>query len=132
MAKRSLCILLTNHQLGEPGGSEVNVRDSALGLLRRGHRPVAYAPKLGRTAEFLRQQTIPVVDDLALITEPPDIIHGSHTPTIIESIVTFPRVPALQVCQSTGYPMSEPLFLPQVRKFIGVDENTRESLVSSG
>jgi hypothetical protein len=129
---RSLRILLTNHQLGEPGGTEVNARDWAVGLARRGHRPIAYAPVLGRTADALREHAIPVVDDPATLTEPPDIIHGSHTPTIIESIVRFPDVPALQLCQSTGYPMSEPLFLPQVRRFVAVDENTRDYLIDNG
>ena len=132
MNNGSLRVLLTNHHLGEPGGTEVNVRDWAVGLLRRGHRPVAYAPLLGRVADALRERAIPVIDDLTRLTEPPDIIHGSHTPTIIESIVAFPRTPALQLCQSTGYPMSEPLFLPQVRRFVAVDENTRDHLVSSG
>ena len=61
MNGRPLRVLLTNHQLGEPGGTEVNVRDWALGLLRRGHRPVAYAPVLGRTAEVLREHSVPVV-----------------------------------------------------------------------
>src|SRR5690349_19033609 len=76
---RALRVLLTNHYLGEPGGTEVAVRDLALGLLRRGHRPVVYAPVLGRTARTLREATIPVVDDPARIAEAPDIIHGSHT-----------------------------------------------------
>jgi hypothetical protein len=129
---RPLRVLLTNHQLGEPGGTEVNVRDWAIGLLRRGHRPVVYAPVLGRVADALRERSIPVVDDLANLTEAPDIIHGSHTPAIIESIMRFPHVPALQLCQSVGYPMSEPLFLPQVRRLVAVDENTRDYLASSG
>lgn len=128
----SLRVLLTNHQLGEPGGTEVNVRDWALGLLWRGHRPAVYAPVLGRTADVLRESAVAVVDDPANLTEQPDIIHGSHTPTILESIVRFPNVPAIQLCQSLGYPMSEPLFLPQVRRFVAVDENTREYLVNGG
>ena len=33
-------ILLTNITLASRSGTEVNVRDFALGLLRRGHRPV--------------------------------------------------------------------------------------------
>ena len=54
LSNRSLRVLLTNHYLGDPGGTEVNIRDWAIGLLRRGHRPVAYAPVLGRTADLLR------------------------------------------------------------------------------
>ena len=107
---------------------------------RLGARAVAARPSPGRVCagardasrQMLRERSIPVVDDLANLTEAPDIIHGSHTPTIIESIVRFPHVPALQLCQSAGYPMSEPLFLPQVRRFVAVDENTRDYLSSSG
>lgn len=127
-----LRVLLTNHNLGEPGGTEVNTRDWAIGLARRGHRVSVYAPVLGCTAEALRDRAIPVVDDLANLGETPDIIHGSHTPTILESIVRFPGVPALQLCQSTGYPMSEPLFLPQVLRFVAVDERTRDYLLENG
>lgn len=132
MTGRRFRVLLTNHLLGEPGGTEVNVRDWAVGLMRRGHRPVVYAPVLGRTADALRDHGIAVTDNPATLTEPPDIIHGSHTPTVIESIVRFPGVPALQLCQSVGYPMSEPLFLPQVRRFVAVDERTRDYLQDSG
>jgi hypothetical protein len=123
---------LTNHQLGEPGGTEANVRDWAIGLLRRGHRPIAYAPVLGRTAIYMRERSIPVVDDLSLVTEPPDIVHGTHTPTILESIVRFPHVPVIQTCQGVGYPMSEPLLLEQVRRYVAVDETNRDYLVTEG
>jgi hypothetical protein len=121
---------LTNHQLGEPGGSEVNVRDWAIALQRRSHRPFAYAPILGITADFLRSRSIPVVDDLSLVTEPPDIIHGSHTPTVLEAIVRFPHVPAIQICQAIGYPMSDPLLLRQVRRHVATDEANRDYLVT--
>lgn len=131
-AEPSLRVLITNHQLGEPGGTEVNVRDWAVGLRQRGHRPVVYSPVLGRTAQVLRDHAIEVTDDLAQLAQAPDVIHGSHSPTIIESIVRFPSVPALQLCQSLDYPMSEPLFLPQVRRFVAVDERTRDYLIENG
>jgi hypothetical protein len=130
--KRSLRVLLTNHQLGEPGGSEVNVRDWAIALQRRSHRPIVYAPVLGKTADFLRSRSIPVVDDLSLVTEPPDIIHGSHTPAVLEAIVRFPHVPAIQICQAIGHPMSEPLLLRQVRRHVATDEANRDYLVTEG
>jgi hypothetical protein len=129
---RPLRVLLTNHQLGEPGGSEVNLRDWAIGLQRRGHRPMAYAPVLGRVADVLRARSIPVVDNLSLVTEPPDLVHGSHTPTVLEAIVRFPRVPVIQICQAVGYPMSEPLLLRQVRRHVAVDEANRDYLVTEG
>lgn len=130
--KRSLRILLTNHQLDEPGGTEVNVRDWAIALQRRRHRPIVYAPILGRMADFLREQSIPVVDDLSQMSEAPDFIHGTHTPTVLEAIVRFPQVPAIQICQAVGYAMSEPLLLKQVRRHIAVDEANRDYLVTAG
>jgi hypothetical protein len=90
-SRRSLRILVTNHHLGEPGGTQVNVRDWAIALQRRGHRPFVYAPVLGKVADFLRERSVPVVDDLLAVAEPPDIIHGTHTPTVLEAIVRFPQ-----------------------------------------
>src|SRR5438105_7311792 len=125
-----LRVLLTNHQLGDTGGTEANARDWAIGMKGRGHRPFVYAPVLGRTAEALREASIPVVDDLRAIPEPPEVIHGTHAPTILEAIVAFPRAPVVQVCQGVGYTMSIPLSLPQIRRHLAVDENTRDYLVS--
>lgn len=58
-----LTVLLTNHTLGDRGGSDLFVRDVAASLLSRGHRPV-YSPLLGTVAEDLRVATVPVTSDL--------------------------------------------------------------------
>ena len=63
-------VLLTNITLASRSGTEVNVRDLALGLLRRGHRPVVYSPELGEIAAEIRAATVAVVDDLAAIAAP--------------------------------------------------------------
>ena len=60
-----LRVLVTNRVLANRTGTELYVRDLALGLLRRGHHPVAYSPLLGKVAEELRAASVPVVDDLA-------------------------------------------------------------------
>jgi hypothetical protein len=130
--QRSLRILLTNHQLDELGGTEINLRDWAIALLRRGHRPFAYAPVLGRISDYLRERSIPTVDDLSRVSEPPDIVHGSHTPTVLEAIVRFPKVPVVQICQANTYAMSEPLMLPQVRRHVAVDQTNKDFLVTEG
>src|SRR5688500_1599792 len=75
---RPISVLLTNNALGVRGGSEMYVRDVALALLRRGHRPVAFSLVLGDVAAELRRATIPVVDDLTRLGEAPDVIHGHH------------------------------------------------------
>jgi hypothetical protein len=130
--RRALRILFTNHQLGDTGGTEANVRDLALGMQRRGHRPLAYAPALGKIADVLRAYAVPVVDDLALINESPDIIHATHAPAVLEAIVRFPHVPVLQTCQGVGYTMSKPIILPQVMSYVAVDQVTHDYLIENG
>ena len=44
---RSLRILITNIYLDSRSGTEVYIRDLALDLLRRNHRPVVFAPVQG-------------------------------------------------------------------------------------
>ncbi len=74
----SLRVLITNNTLANRAGSELYVRDLATALLARGHKPVAYSTVLGEVADELRAATIPVINDLALLTAQPDIIHGQH------------------------------------------------------
>ena len=47
---RPLSVLFTNNALGPRGGSETYVRDVALALLRRGHRPAAFSLVHGEVA----------------------------------------------------------------------------------
>ncbi len=60
----SRIVLMTNHALKEPAGSEWYVCDLATRLLEFGWRPVVYTQRLGRIAERLMQATIPVISDL--------------------------------------------------------------------
>lgn len=59
----SLRVLITNLTLAHRTGTELYVRDLALGLQRRGHQPFAFSPELGSVSDELRQQSIPVVDN---------------------------------------------------------------------
>ena len=56
---RPISVLFTNNSLGLRGGSESYLRDVALALLRRGHRPVAFSLVHGETAADLRQRHDP-------------------------------------------------------------------------
>src|SRR5436853_4955604 len=87
-----LRVLLTNRVLAHRTGTELYVRDVALGLLRRGHLPVVYSPRLGEVAADLRAQTVPVVDDPAKVSEAPDIIHGHHGLETLTALLAVPRV----------------------------------------
>lgn len=123
-------ILITNLQLTGRSGTEMYVRDLALGLLRRGHQPVVYSPALGEQADELRRERIPVVDDLNAIDESPDLIHGHHNVTTMTALLHFSDAPAVFVCHDRlAHTDAAPLH-SRVYRYIAVDSNCRERLVS--
>jgi hypothetical protein len=125
-------ILLTNRSLDERAGSELYLAELAARLLARGHSPVAFSPRLGRVAAALRAATIPVVDDLGALAEPPDLIHGQHHLAAMTAMLHFPRVPGLFVCHG-WLPWEEtPPRHPRFLRYVAVDFTTRERLVSEG
>ena len=82
----TLRVLLTNRILAHRTGTELYIRDVAFELVRRGHLPVVYSPRLGPLASEIRRYTIPVVDDLAKVAEVPDIAPWSMAPVAPWSI----------------------------------------------
>ncbi len=123
-------ILLTNGSLDHRAGSELYLYELATRLLARGYRPIAFSPRLGQVAAALRQATVPVVDDLAAIGEPPDLIHGQHHLAAMMALLHFPSVPALFVCHGwLPWEESPPRF-PRIHRYVAVDFTTRERLVS--
>jgi hypothetical protein len=125
-----LRVLLTNRVIANRTGTELYVRDVAAALLRRGHRPVVYSPRLGALAAEIRSCTIPVVDDLDRVAEPPDIIHGHHGLETLTALLAFPGVPAVSVCHSWIGWADEPVVFPRIRRYLAVDDTCRDRLVS--
>jgi hypothetical protein len=126
---RPISVLLTNNALAARGGSETYIRDVALALLRRGHRPVAFSLVLGEVADELRRATVPVLDDLTRLGEPPDVIHGHHHLETLIAVLAFPGVPAVNFCHG-WVPWEEmPLHHPAVRRYVAVDEVCVDRLV---
>lgn len=121
-------VLITNNTLAERAGSELYVRDIALALLQRGHQPVAYSTRLGAVAAELREATIPVIDDLSLLTVTPDIIHGQHHLDAMTAMLYFPDTPAVYFCHG-WVPWEEmaPHF-PTIQRYVAVDDLCRERL----
>jgi hypothetical protein len=126
-----LTILFTNIWLVSRAGSETVTRDLCLGMLRRGHRPIVYAPALGEVAEELIARGVVVIDDLRKISEPPDILHAHHVIPCGEALMRFPHLPAVHTCHAFAYWMEGPAHFPQVAAYLAVDEACRDRLVQS-
>jgi hypothetical protein len=125
-------ILLTNNTLDARAGSELYVRDIAIELMRRGHRPVAYSTKLGAVAEELRAATVPVIDRLNDLAEPPDIIHGQHHYETFTALLRFPDAPAIYYCHG-WLPWEEAtLKHPNIVRYVAADHLCRERLIVEG
>ena len=129
MSRHRLRILLTNNTLAHRGGTELYVRDVAIGLLSRGHLPVTYSTHLGAVAEELRRASVPVVDDLSRVGETPDLIHGHHHLDTMTALLHFESVPAVYFCHGFLPWQEEPLHHPRILRYIAVDETCLDRLV---
>ena len=122
-------VLITNFDLAMRGGTQLYVRDLAMGLLRRGHLPIIYSLNLGDVARELQIATVPVVDDLNAVAVAPDIIHGQHHLETMTALLRFPDVPAVYFCHGwIGWPSVPPRF-PRILRYVAVDQATRDRLI---
>ena len=122
-------VLLTNNGLAMRAGTELYVRDVALGLLERGHQPVVYSTVLGDVAEELRRATVPVVDHLGKLAVAPDLIHGQHHLETVTALLHFPCVPAVYVCHGWLPWVEAPPRLPRILRWVAVDDTVHDRLV---
>jgi hypothetical protein len=123
-------VLLYHGNLSNLTGGEVNTRDWALGLKRRGHKVAIYTVRPGPLAEQIRKDGIPVVDDPSRIGDPPDIIFGSGVNDVAAAIARFPGVPAIQTAQVHDHWNGTPCPLPQVVLHVAVDERNADMLIN--
>ncbi len=123
-------VLLTNLQLTTNTGTEIVVRDLALGLRRRGHDVAVYTPSAGEPAARLISDGIPVVTALDDVPFLPDVVHGHHHTPTVAAIEHFPDVPVVWVCHDRVQYEDIPPMLPAVRRYVAVDLNCRERLVA--
>ena len=122
-------ILITNTALVNRSGSELYVRDLALGLLERGHTPLVYSPILGEVAQEIRAATIPVVDHLDKIALPPDLIHGQHHLETLTALLHFPGIPAVAFCHGWAPWEENTLRFPRILRYVAVDLTCRDRLL---
>lgn len=123
-------ILITNCTLGGYSGTEVVVRDLALGFKKLGHFPMVYSPNLGGASSDIIEANIPVVTSLAFLPRKPDIIHGHHHIETISAIQYFSTVPAIFVCHDAKAWHDIPPLSSRIINYIAVDKNCLERLLS--
>ncbi len=127
---KPLRVLITNILLHSRSGTEMYVRDLAMGLLSRGHFPVLFSPRLGPLADELRDASVPVVDQLERIAEPPDAIHGHHGMETMMALLHFAQAPGIFVCHdAAAWHDAAPRF-PRLYQYVAVDLACRERLIS--
>ena len=126
---RPISVLITNNALGLRAGSETYVRDVALALLRRGHRPAVFSLVHGDIAAELRRSTVPVLDDVTRLGEAPDVIHGHHHLETLIATLAFPGTPVVNFCHGWAPWEEMPLHHPAVRRYVAVDEVCVDRLV---
>ena len=125
-------VLITQQFMRGWTGSEIVTRDLAIGLLRRGCTPVVYTHEAGKSAAALREASVPVIEDLALIGEPPDLIHAHHHPVMAAAIARFPDVPVVAAHQDFVHWLDAPQTFPSIRRWIAVDRAIVDRLVLEG
>lgn len=121
-------ILITNHNLGKHGGTEMYVRDLAIGLLKRGHLPIVFSMNLGVVAKELITATVPVVDDLSKVQEPPELIHAQHSLESALALLAFPGAPAIYTCHDWGWEHDFPPSVERIKRYVAVDVTVKDRL----
>ena len=126
---KKLRILITNMWLNNRTGSELYVYEIATALLKRDYKPIVYSPQLGDLAQDLRKASIPVIDDLSLLGEPPDLIHGQHHQETMTALMHFPGVPAVYFSHGWLYSPALPPHFPRIMRYVAVDYTVRDRLI---
>jgi hypothetical protein len=125
-------ILITNLFVANNSGSETVVEMLADGLRRAGHEPMVLAPTLGPQADLMRARGHVVVDRIAALPAQPQLIHAQHTPVALGAFAAFPNVPAVFSCHSSLFEVEAPRPHPQIRRWIAMDDLSRERCLSRG
>jgi glycosyltransferase involved in cell wall biosynthesis len=125
-------VLVTNWDLVHRGGSELYVRDLALGLLRRGQEPLVWSPTVGPMAEEIRAAGVQVVDDLDASVLEPDLLHCQHHDETLAALARFPDRPGLFIQHGTVPWQEKAPLHARLLRYVAVDELCREDLLASG
>lgn len=73
--------------------------------------------------------TVPVIDDLGLLSAPPDLIHGQHHVESMTALLHFPNVPAVFFCHGWLPWEENPPQFPRILRYVAVDHTCRDRLI---
>ncbi|MEM7034825.1 MAG: glycosyltransferase [Chloroflexota bacterium] len=110
-------------------GTEVVIRDLAVGVQAQGYQPLIYSPILGKVADEIAANGIQVVNNLNDLSIQPDIIHGHHFIQTLEALAHFPNTPGIYVCHDRLHWNDTPPRLDRLKQYVAVDYNCRERLI---
>lgn len=127
-----LRVLLTNCWLENRAGTELYVRDVALGLLRAGHQPMVWSPLLGEVAAEISAAGVPVMAELRRGLPEPDVLHCQHGDETLAALSRFPDRPGLYVQHDAQAWQDTPPLHARLRRYLAVDELCLQRLLASG
>src|SRR5262245_14229853 len=114
-------VLIANVTLAGRSGTEIVVRDLALGLQAVGQTPMVYSTKLGEIASEIASAGIPVVSDLRDLPAAPDIVHGNHHVELVAALLTFRYARGIFVCHDRTAYWSAPPRMARILRYVAVD-----------
>jgi Glycosyltransferase Family 4 len=121
-------ILFANCQMNNRTGTEILVRNYAVGMKRRGHIPIVYSPLHGELIDELRDAGIECISSMADLVGSIDLIHGHHFPSTLTAAAAFPSTPIIYFCHDYTSWLDEPPRLPQILRYVAVDRATQKRL----
>ena len=128
----SLRILITTIHLWPPSGTVMYVRDLALELDRRGHRPAVFGPTSGAVADELRGAGIPVTAHPDRLPWVPDVLHAHHHAPTLLGLRAWPGVPAIHLCHDHAAADDRTPLDPRIVRHLGVSRVCVERLLREG
>jgi glycosyltransferase involved in cell wall biosynthesis len=123
-------LLITNHGLDRPAGTETYLLTIVPELMRRGHQVSCFAAELGEAAKRLRALGAVVTQDPTSVAEP-DVVHASHVDVTHEAMAAWPLTPFVFVSHGSGIREvleQPPVARSQVQRWIAVSEWVRDVL----
>lgn len=121
-------ILITNCTLDSRSGTTIVVKDLSYYLNMIGHTVAVYSPQCGALAAEIRAMGIEVVENLDRLQLQPDIIHGHHIIPLFDALHHWPSIPAIYVCHDFTAWHDEPIYHPNIIKYIGVGRLTQSRI----